>query len=224
MPNKKRYARRPKRRRNKRLAKQRGINTAFPHNRTVTLRYCDVISLDPAAGVVAKHQFRANSIFDPDSTGVGHQPKGRDEWAEFYHHYVVVGAKITCQFTGSGTNQPGAILGVGLVPTTGGLGSTPGDIAENGTANWQVGGVSANDSLNHSITAFYSAKQFYNITDIKDNIDRLGASIGSNPSEDVFFEVFFGPLNGTVDLVRSDILVTIEYIVSMSEPKTLAQS
>lgn len=35
------------------------------------------------------YQFRANSIFDPDYTGVGHQPRGHDQYANFFRTYRV---------------------------------------------------------------------------------------------------------------------------------------
>ncbi len=214
---------RKRRRRRKRKKTNMGqVLSGLPT--TMKFRYCDVLQLDPSAGVVSKHQFRANSLFDPDSTGTGHQPKGFDQWTPFWNHYIVTGSKITVQFTGSGSNQPGSVFGVGIVPTTGGLGSTPAAICENNIANWQVAGLSANDSMKHSITAYYSAKNYFNITDVKDNVDRLGAAITANPAEDVLFEVFFGALDATVNPVLADILVTIEYTASFSEPKILAQS
>jgi len=37
--------------------------------------------------------FRMNSLFDPDRTGVGHQPYGRDQLANIYNRYRVNGFK-----------------------------------------------------------------------------------------------------------------------------------
>lgn len=36
-------------------------------------------------------------MFDPDITGVGHQPLGFDQWSAFYNKYTVYGSK--CQIT-----------------------------------------------------------------------------------------------------------------------------
>jgi len=35
------------------------------------------------------YRFRMNSLYDPDRSGVGHQPLGRDEWASWYNRYRV---------------------------------------------------------------------------------------------------------------------------------------
>lgn len=41
------------------------------------------------------YQFRSNGIFDPDFTGTGHQPRGRDELALLYKNYIVHGVMVT---------------------------------------------------------------------------------------------------------------------------------
>ena len=43
----------------------------------------------PPDGVATWRDIRANSIHDPDETGVGGQPHWHDEWAQFYRFYNV---------------------------------------------------------------------------------------------------------------------------------------
>ena len=69
----------------------------IPDKSLVKLRYCQRCAINPAAGVTNSYLFRANSLFDPDLTGTGHQPLGFDEWAKFYRRYCVLGSKITVQ-------------------------------------------------------------------------------------------------------------------------------
>lgn len=40
------------------------------------------------------YSYRANSIYDPNYSGVGHQPRGYDELAPFYRKYEVVRSAI----------------------------------------------------------------------------------------------------------------------------------
>lgn len=46
-----------------------------------------------SANNTAFQWFRNNSIYDPDGTGIGHQPLGYDQWSQFYGRYRVIGAK-----------------------------------------------------------------------------------------------------------------------------------
>jgi len=76
-----------------------------------------------------------------------------------------------------------------------------------------------------TLTKGYSAKKFYNITNIGDNIDRLGAGILANPSEEACFSVFAGPTPGSAtDIGTVYVTVSIDYIVMFSEPKEQVQS
>ncbi len=61
-----------------------------------TLRYAETFSFTTGtAGVVGTIQLMAlNDIFDPNITGVGHQPYGHDQLAVWYTKYLVLGTRI----------------------------------------------------------------------------------------------------------------------------------
>jgi hypothetical protein len=42
--------------------------------------------------------YNLNSLFDPDRTGVGHQPLGMDQWAAFYNRYRVDEVEVDIDF------------------------------------------------------------------------------------------------------------------------------
>lgn len=84
-----RLARRP------RVSRFRAPLGSFPARKTVALRYVQTVSLDPSAATNAIQVFRANSIFDPDYTGTGHQPMFRDNYATIYNEYKVNHSTIT---------------------------------------------------------------------------------------------------------------------------------
>ncbi len=72
----------------------------FPAIHYATLRYCTKITLtNTVAAISPTHFFRANSIHDPDYTGLtfGGQPYGHDTYANIYNHYQVLGSTITVQ-------------------------------------------------------------------------------------------------------------------------------
>lgn len=70
--------------------------SAFPQQRLVNHKYCDNITIAAAgvAGLYQVWQFRANSTYDPDYTGTGHQPMFRDELAAQYNYYTVMASRI----------------------------------------------------------------------------------------------------------------------------------
>lgn len=63
-----------------------------PDKLVTTMTYASQVQYTP--GVAAEDRaFNLNSIFDPDLSGVGHQPMGRDQLANFYNRYRVTDCK-----------------------------------------------------------------------------------------------------------------------------------
>ena len=61
---------------------------------TTKLVYTDTILLSSTGSVAFNtHTFRANSVFDPDWTGAGHQPTRFDQLAALYQRYEVLKSK-----------------------------------------------------------------------------------------------------------------------------------
>lgn len=67
----------------------------FPATKTVALRYVENFTLDASASSSDSYVFSANSIFDPNVTGAGHQPMFRDNYAALYNKYRVNYSHIT---------------------------------------------------------------------------------------------------------------------------------
>lgn len=99
--------------------------------------YSTKFSLDPATlGVVALYQFRLNSLFDPDLTGVGTQPVGFDQYAALYEKYRVYEASYKVSFTSSSTTRD-CIVGCQTCDDA----STTTDlerIIQNGECQWEI--------------------------------------------------------------------------------------
>lgn len=68
----------------------------YPESKLVVHKYVDTFTTTAAAGAGLPmfYQFRANSTYDPDYTGVGHQPLYRDEMYTQYTNYTVLSATI----------------------------------------------------------------------------------------------------------------------------------
>lgn len=79
----------------------RSAAQTFPNVKYCTLTYSEDLDLVPAALGTASNTFAANSLFDPNVTGVGGQPRyfdtlcGANNTPAPYHRYLVHGCKAT---------------------------------------------------------------------------------------------------------------------------------
>lgn len=195
--------------------------SGMPKTKRTTLRYCNQVQLVSTGGTLAEHFMSANSLFDPDTTGVGHQPMGFDQWSVLYNHYIVSGAKISVKKVATTLNNANpTVFGVYTTDDTTTLYTSWQEFSEakRGSVNVMTGGVT---NASSSIGKF-SAKRFFNITDVKDNRDTIGASITASPSDGAYFSVWFQSLN--LSNVTQDFLITVDYICDFSEPRDVAQS
>jgi len=167
--------------------------------------------LNPGAGANARYLFRANSIFDPDHSGVGHQPYGHDNLQSIYKQYVVDKAVIT------------------LVPTQfGNTVCTYGvRVAEGGpSAGFHLAremkgvtmGTTAVGAASAPISRTYSRSKMWPIE--KDT----SANFGTNPTFDAYFDIFMQGPNQSTDPGSVDFMVNITYYVTCYDLLQLSAS
>ena len=83
-----------------------GVNSmgfAFPERYRTKLRYADEFKMVTASST-GSWIFRANSVFDPDYTGTGHQPRGFDQLCSSsgpYNRYCVTGVTWRLRLCGT---------------------------------------------------------------------------------------------------------------------------
>jgi len=192
------------------------------------LRYVQNVELNPATGVVAQWGFRANSIYDPDLTGTGHQPLGRDTFTEVYGKYIVVGSKITAKFLPTdGSFVYPSLVGIKLGDTSVMATTDASLIMEQGNSRFKVinsrtGATGGNAPTSVSLT--FSGKKWFGWKDTADNLASFAAPASTNPTTLAYFTVYYGDIVGSADLTACNCVVTIEYIVKFLEPKEMAGS
>lgn len=199
-----------------------GFASGMPQSRRVSLRYCTNIVLTSTMGTLSKHYFRATSLFDPDQTGTGHQPMGYDQMGALYNHYVVLGSKITVRAMPDQNGDVNtAVFGVYTSDDT----STPySDYTGFIEAKRGAYKCLTNQRNQQTIKYKFSTKKFFNIKDVADNRANIGASIGSNPTEEAYFILYYQNLETPGETSEHNFLVTIDFIAEYSEPKDLTQS
>lgn len=223
------YKRRSKR---MRLYKRpsRAILTGFPNSKLVKLRYVEHFTLDYVASI-PEYRFRANSIFDPNYTGTGHQPMGRDQWAELYQRYIVVGSKATVSYVPvAATNQVPAYFGMKVMTDPATIASTYTTVDEvledKKTGRYVVlGGNLLPPSMNPrnaSVTRRFSAKKTFALTNPLDDPD-IGASMSANPVRVAYYTVWQASIAGN-DPPEQNYKICIDYVVLVREPYPLVGS
>lgn len=76
---------------------------AVPAKIMTKMHYCEKLTLASPIGSYSIYRYQS-SIFDPNLTGVGHQPYYHDQWALLYGKYRVYGFKYRVQMTNMGNN------------------------------------------------------------------------------------------------------------------------
>lgn len=70
----------------------------IPQRMIVKHKYATSVSVAAGGGALASYIFNLNSMWDPDRTGTGHQPYGRDTYATLYNRYRVISCsyRVAC--------------------------------------------------------------------------------------------------------------------------------
>lgn len=122
MPRKKGYARKNKRgyRKRKRYNRpyKKTINqaTGVPDVLRTKLKYSEQILLQPGPIGFGAQIMCGNSVYDPDVSGVGHQPRGYDQWSQFYKKYRVYASAIKVHYM-SDQQAAAGLTNVWILPT-----------------------------------------------------------------------------------------------------------
>jgi len=179
------------------------------------LRYSEYITLNPGIGQTAYHQFSANGLYDPDVSGVGHQPRGFDQWMQLYSRYVVTKAKITVQAANDNNASASAIFGVAV--STDQITSTDiRDFTEGRISTYAVVSKDAPRSISQTFDLQAWKKGVKIMSD-----DVISGTQSSNPTEGYFFNIFVAAITNGTDLGTVPLFVTIEYeatLIDADEP------
>jgi hypothetical protein len=192
-----------------------------PH-KYITLKYSETFSFSLASTVGTQQLMRLNSIFDPNSTGVGHQPYGYDQIAALYNRYRVLSTKWKITF-----GTVGGTYRLVVIPVNGALSSAISNNTTFDTAcevprarqRTQGGGGSPTISMSSGIKL--NDLNGVTFTEYLAD-DRFEAQIGANPAEVMNLVVgTYNPTAGSIDIQYS---IEMEYHTDVHDPLLLAGS
>jgi len=84
------------------------LRDVCPDKICVPLNYFHDLALGGAVSV--ENLYNLNSLFDPDRTGVGHQPSGFDQWSAFYNRYRVDRVRVQLDFVNNSSTSVTSLL------------------------------------------------------------------------------------------------------------------
>lgn len=181
------------------------------------MRYHDTEPLTIAGGAVQKYVYRWNSTFDPDLTGVGHQPLFRDTFAAIYDHYAVISAVARVKFI----NTAAVAMFVGCVTDDDSTTSTLLDTLCEQTHGYHMLLPPLTGALStHTFTVPWSCKKILNIDPYTSELYKT--AVGSNPTEDSNLTIWALSIDGSAVTCYFDI--EFEYTVLWTELATPVQS
>ncbi len=179
------------------------------------LKYWSFLSSTTSGlGVSTVQVVRANGCHDPDSTGIGHQPRMWDQITPMYDHYYVKSSFIKVQFYIEADQHPTYVALVLKDSTTPLVSGT--DYLE--SRNVKSGIVTAEKPL--TLTMRYNTKAFLGIE--PDNDKNVGIARSGNdstdPSEQASFHALGFSLTGEGSLGFT-MVYDITYDITFIEPR-----
>lgn len=206
----------------------RPTGNVFPTRLKRTLTYSDAYVILSTAGAVGVQQWRVNSLFDPDNTGTGHQPRGFDQLCSSagpYTRYRVTAIRIALEFIGD--NSGLMVVAAGFSDTStipavagGGLGSIACNAELPGWRSCLVptyGGAPAMLRFSADVADIENKPHFAIISE-----DNFSGAYSGNPTDNVWFTLqaqTYGAGTQSLDLVAH-----FEFDAEFEDPILLAAS
>lgn len=231
----------------KRMNKYQGQNWRIPRVRMGTilperifckLPYADSFTLDGQSAGAGTYQFRLGSVFDPNLTGTGHQPRGFDQYAALYSVYRVWAVSFHYRGTADAADTSNGLVLVGhtLSPISTPTITQPIDILESPYSSGYLktryktlgsknsGEITGQYVLGDKINLFNIQKAFYSDTWAM-QVEAQYSSVASNASFPVYLVLFVMNLDNN-SAVNPNItgMIKLTYHVEFASPAGLGIS
>ena len=189
-----------------------------PPKMSTTLRYVEAFALNPALSSNAQYVFSANGLFDPNITGIGHQPRGFDEMMKFYGNYCVKGCRITIQSANNGTAMTSENIVISCYPSVTNASTVTNiwdAIEPKGCAYYTFcpGTTITTTKPNYKLSNYVNVAKWMGQATSDDNT--LKGDGLSNPSVQLYW-ILNCFCDGTSDVTAHNFIVELEYYVEFT--------
>jgi len=192
---------RPFRRTERRVVNTRQ-STGFPDSEWATIRYSDEVPIT-SGGTYGQYTFRGNSCFDPDETGIGHQPMYFDQYATVYSKYKVKSSRI--RVTAANYNAAASAVIV-LVPSSEIVTITSYSIAmeQPYAKRTEMLPVSTRAGVQTSVTSAMSTERILGLSPSQFAGEDYSALTGATPSSVWYWNI------AAFDIVATSVRLTVD--------------
>jgi len=192
----------------------RFISPTLKSNFKNTMVYFDMpYSLNPGVGTAAVQAMSLNGLYDPDVSGIGHQPTGFDQLDGMYSQYLVRKAFVKAHFTNTDTTAA-QIVGI-CITTDAAPGTDVRKFVENGNCVTSIVAPAGSGESVKTLTFEYDLSKIagYNV---EGDSDYAGTASGS-PAQQVYALIFAaGMTTGDPSFVYA--AVEVRYDVEWRRP------
>lgn len=203
-----------------RLRNNVSMGVGFPKKLTATLKYHEQIYLPSLTGSYSVMNFCLNGLFDPNLSGVGHQPLYFDQYMAIYNHYTVIGAKVKVTLFQSTTSASVPFKSVLYENPDTTLSIT--DMSTLAEQSKSSSSVLINGTTPRYMTHKWSAKKTFGGS-VMGN-DELRGDAGANPVEQSVCAIITRPVDYVADTGALYGMVDIEYITVFTELRDMTTS
>lgn len=188
-----------------------------PSRIAVTLQYS---SYDASTGSDRDKLFQLNSIYKPDYTGSGHQPRGRDQYAILYNRYRVI--RVCASVIASNGGNP-AVVGLCGDSSTSAYTSLQDFLEQPGA---YLRGVGTNGVGMQFITQSYNMWDLLGVSkQTYFGDDTYAADVGSSPSQTAILHLYNSLIGGGLTTGSFvEMLTRLDIDVEFFDPKQLGGS
>lgn len=191
--------------------------SGFPQALVMKLKYCsDNLSLTSASAAFDWHTMNMNSVFDPDSSGTGHQPLFSDQLRAIYARYRVSGCKVSV----SGVATARAVMSYGGRTA---LHTQPTQV-ENASEQPQYTCRTVNEQVPIHFKKYYNLQRIAGTTKSEFQDDQYSALLSANPARLIQFDVGVASADGGGTTGACNIYIELTFYCRVYELLDVAQS
>lgn len=183
----------------------------------VNLVYSEPFTLNPgAAGTAAVQVYRLNGMYDPNVTGVGHQPRGFDQLMALYDHFVVINCKAEVRFWNA-DNTYGHMVCTHIQDDST-VATDPQDILERKTVQKKMCATRAGGIDNLTMVRSVNPNRFLGRTKPLSDPELKGSAAG-DPTEQAYLHISCFPMQSGADSGGGYGYIRLTYTAILIEPQ-----